>query len=124
MKIQESGEMYLETILQLSQEQSVVRSIDVAESMNYSKPSVSRAMNLLKSNGYILIDSNGYITLTEKGNEIARTIYERHKVLSQVFISIGVDEKTAVEDACRIEHYISDTTFQALKRCYYENQKK
>ena len=118
MKIQESGEMYLETILILSKKNSVVRSIDVADYMNYSKPSVSRAMGLLKNNGYIIVDKNGYITLTDRGNEVANTIFERHEVLSKLFMSIGVDEKTATEDACRVEHYISDTTFQALKKCF------
>lgn len=120
MKIQESGEMYLETILILSKKNSVVRSIDVADYMNYSKPSVSRAMGLLKNNGYIIVDKSGYITLTDRGNEVANTIFERHEVLSKLFMSIGVDEKTATEDACRVEHYISDTTFQALKKCFSE----
>lgn len=123
MRIQESGEMYLETILILSKTNNVVRSVDVADHMNYSKPSVSRAMGLLKNNGYILIDNNGYITLTEKGTETANAIFERHEVLSKLFQSIGVDEKTAIEDACRVEHYISDTTFQALKKCFSEKNK-
>ena len=115
MTIRESGEMYLETVYILSQKSSTVRSIDVGEYMGYSKPSVSRAVGLLKKEGYIKVDGQGSITLTETGEEIARRIYERHTLLSQLFINIGVDEKTAAEDACRIEHYISDGTFAAIK---------
>ena len=115
MTIRESGEMYLETVYILSQKSSTVRSIDVGEYMGYSKPSVSRAVGLLKKEGYIKVDGQGSITLTETGEEIARRIYERHTLLSQLFINIGVDEKTAAEDACRIEHYISDDTFAAIK---------
>ena len=113
--IYESGEMYLETVYILSQRSSNVRSIDVGEYMGYSKPSVSRAVGLLKKEGYIRVDGQGSITLTETGEEIARRIYERHTLLSRLFINIGVDEKTAAEDACRIEHYISDGTFAAIK---------
>ena len=113
--IYESGEMYLETVYILSQRSSTVRSIDVGEYMGYSKPSVSRAVGLLKKEGYINVDGQGSITLTETGEEIARRIYERHMLLSRLFINIGVDEKTAAEDACRIEHYISDDTFAAIK---------
>lgn len=113
--IYESGEMYLETVYILSQRSSNVRSIDVGEYMGYSKPSVSRAVGLLKKEGYIKVDGQGSITLTETGEELARRIYERHTLLSQLFINIGVDEKTAAEDACRIEHYISDDTFAAIK---------
>ena len=116
MIIQESGEMYLETILILSQEKKVVRSIDVAEYMGFSKPSVSRAMGLLKEQGFIVIDKNGYITLTEEGNKRASSIYERHNVISEILQQIGVSSETAIEDACRIEHYISEETFQALKK--------
>ena len=115
MTIRESGEMYLETVYILSQRSSTVRSIDVGEYMGYSKPSVSRAVGLLKKDGYLKVDAQGSITLTETGEEIARRIYERHMLLSQLFINIGVDEKTAAEDACRIEHYISDGTFAAIK---------
>lgn len=115
MTIRESGEMYLETVYILSQRSSTVRSIDVGEYMGYSKPSVSRAVGLLKKDGYLKVDAQGSITLTETGEEIARRIYERHTLLSQLFINIGVDEKTAAEDACRIEHYISDGTFAAIK---------
>ena len=115
MRLQESGEMYLETILILSQRLEHVRSLDVAEYMGFSKPSVSRAVGLLKSAGYVLMDPAGYLTLTDPGRAIAEKIYERHITLSQLFISIGVDEKTALEDACKVEHYISDTTFEKIK---------
>ena len=116
MKLQESGEMYLETILILSQKKGTVRSVDISEYMNYSKPSVSRAMGLLRNGGYILVDKNGYITLTEDGKYVANRTYERHQLLSSFFMKLGVDEEIAVEDACRIEHCISDETFSALKR--------
>ncbi|MBO4818557.1 MAG: metal-dependent transcriptional regulator [Firmicutes bacterium] len=116
MSMQESGEMYLETIYILSQKHSSVRSIDVAEAMGYSKPSVSRALGLLKKNGYAETDTAGNITLTKEGKKIAKDIYERHTVLSTMFRRLGVDEKTAVEDACRVEHYISDKTFKAIKK--------
>ncbi len=115
MHLQESGEMYLETILILSKKQEFVRSLDVAEYMGFSKPSVSRAVGLLKSGGYITVDENGHLELTSVGREIAEKIYERHNVLSDFFIKIGVDEETALEDACKIEHDISDTTFKAVK---------
>lgn len=115
MSLFESGEMYLETILILSQQKDPVRSIDVAERMSYSKPSVSRAMGILKKGGYIEIDTLGHITLTEAGKEAAERIYERHRILSEILIRLGVDEKTAVDDACKMEHYISDTSFAAIK---------
>ena len=115
MALQESGEMYLETIYVLSQESSEVRAIDVGEYMGFSKPSVSRALGLLKDDGLIKKDDNGYIKLTEAGKILAKRIYERHTVLTRLFIGLGVDEKIATEDACRIEHYISDTTFDAIK---------
>ncbi len=115
MSLLESGEMYLETILVLSQKKKAVRSIDVAEYMQFSKPSVSRAMGILKSNGYIEIDTLGHITLTDTGREAAERIYERHRVLSEILMRLGVDEKTATEDACKMEHYISDTSFAAIK---------
>ena len=114
--MQESGEMYLETILTLSENNSYVRSIDVADAMNFSKPSVSRAMSKLKTDNYISIDKNGFITLTDSGRAIAEKIYERHTVISKLLMSIGVDEETATADACRIEHVISDKTFKALKK--------
>lgn len=107
--------MYLETILVLSQKKKAVRSIDVAEAMSYSKPSVSRAMGILKNGGYVEIDTLGHITLTETGREAAERIYERHRILSEILKRLGVDEKTATEDACKMEHYISDTSFAAIK---------
>ena len=108
MKIQESGEMYLETILILSQKSPYVRSIDVGEYMGFSKPSVSHAMGLLRSGGYVNMDENGYLTLTEAGAELAGKIYERHRVLTRILTLLGVDEKVAAEDACKMEHDISD----------------
>lgn len=115
MAMQESREMYLETIYVLSLQSSSVRSIDVAEHLGYSKPSVCRAVGLLKKDGLLLMDAMGFLTLTEAGEEKAKNIYERHTVLSQLFMNLGVDEETATEDACRIEHYISDRTFAAIK---------
>lgn len=115
MNIRESGEMYLETIYVLSQKSSEVRSIDVGAYMGYSKPSVSRAIGLLKKEGLVDVDGRGFLSLTDKGENIAKVIYERHTLLSQLLINIGVDEKTASEDACRIEHYISEKTFDAIK---------
>ena len=116
MKIQESAENYLETILRLSEKKPQVRSIDIANELDFSKPSVSVAMKNLRLNGYILVDSDGFITLTKDGRTIAEKIYERHRVISSMLIDLGVDEKTAVEDACRIEHVISEQSFDALKR--------
>ena len=116
MSVRESGEMYLETILILSEKLPNVRSIDVGEYMGYSKPSVSRAVGLLKKEDMINIDGAGHITLTEKGGGKAKSIYERHTLLSRLLMDLGVDEATAAEDACRIEHYISDATFDAIKR--------
>ena len=109
-------EMYLETILILSKKMSEVRSIDICEYMGYSKPSVSRAVGLLKNGEYINVDKNGYITLSPSGREVAEKIYERHTLLTQFLIKIGVDEKTATEDACRLEHVISDASFNAIKK--------
>ena len=116
MSIQESGEMYLETIFVLSQKGNPVRSIDISEHMGYSKPSVSRAMGILRSGGYILVDKEGHITLTESGDRVARKIYERHTILSKMLRQLGVDEKTAAEDACKMEHAISDASFEAIKK--------
>lgn len=116
MALYESAEMYLETIYQLSQERSTVRSVDVAESMGYSKPSVSRAVGLLKQGGYLLMDKDGSLTLTESGLEIAHKIYERHTILTNLLIRLGVDPEIAAEDACKMEHVISDSTFEAFKR--------
>lgn len=115
MHLQESGEMYLETILILSQK-GVVRSLDVAEYMGYSKPSVSRAMSLLRQGELIVMDNkSGYIALTEAGRKIAENIYERHRLLTALLVKLGVDEKVAAEDACKIEHDISAETFEAIK---------
>ncbi|MBO7274158.1 MAG: metal-dependent transcriptional regulator [Clostridia bacterium] len=121
MRIQESGEMYLETILRLSQKSGHVRAIDVGEEMGYSKPSVSRAMSLLKEGGYIVIDRDGAITLTDAGREIAEKIYARHTLLTNFLVSLGVDEKTAAEDACKMEHSISDISFEAIQRLLEKN---
>ncbi len=115
MALLESGEMYLETIYVLSLKSNSVRAIDIGEHMGFSKPSVSRAMGLLISDGYISRDEEGYIKLTKSGEKIAKRIYERHTVLSKLLMDIGVDEKTATEDACRVEHYISEKTFNAIK---------
>lgn len=116
MNLQESGEMYLETIYILSQEKSSVRAIDIGEYMGYSKPSVSRAVGLLRRGGYIEVDAGGHITLTEDGRRRAEKTYERHRVLTDAFRSLGVSEDVAAEDACKIEHVISDETFDAVKR--------
>ena len=116
MHIQESGEMYLETILILSKKQPHVRSIDVGEYMGFSKPSVSRAVGLLKTGGYITVDEDGYLSLTELGLELATKIYERHNILTTFLCSLGVDSDTASQDACRIEHVLSDESLEAIKR--------
>ncbi len=116
MAIQESGEMYLETILILSKEKSAVRAIDICDYMGFSKPSVSRAVSILKRDGYINVDAGNHLTLTETGKKIAETILERHNVLSETFIKLGVSPEIALEDACKIEHVISDETFQAIKK--------
>jgi Mn-dependent DtxR family transcriptional regulator len=116
MAIQESGEMYLETILVLSQEHPFVRAIDVGEAMGFSKPSVSRAMGILKNEGYIIVEKDGGIKLTPSGKAIAEKIYERHTVLTAGLVKLGVPEEIAAEDACRIEHVISDETFAAVKK--------
>lgn len=113
--MRESGEMYLETILILGKEKNIVRATDIASRLGYSKASVSRAVGKLSSEGYIVVGNNGYIALTEKGRAIAEKIYDRHLVLSRILVSLGVDQKCAVEDACRIEHVISDEAFSAIK---------
>lgn len=123
MTVRESGEMYLEAILVLAKRTGYVRSIDVSEYLGYSKPSVSRAMGILREGGYILVEKDGAITLTDSGKKLAETIYERHTVLSELLIRLGVDEKTATDDACRIEHVISDESFQAIKQYYYQHRK-
>ncbi len=115
MPIQESGEMYIENIYMLTLSNDKVRSIDVCERMGYSKPSVSRAIGILKKNGYINVDASGYITLTEEGVSIAKKIYERHTILTQFLESLGVPADIAATDACKIEHTISDVSFEAIK---------
>lgn len=121
MALQESGEMYLETIYVLSEKKGAVRSLDIAEYMDFSKPSVSRAVKLLREGEYINVDKNGYITLTESGKSVAVKIFERHTFLRNLLVSIGVDEQTASADACKLEHSISDASFEALKN-YIQNR--
>ena len=116
MRLQESGEMYLESIYVLSKAQGTVRSIDISEYMGYSKPSVSRAVNLLKNGGYITMDKDNLISLTESGLEIAQKIFDRHTLIANLLIRLGVSEKTAAEDACKLEHSISDEAFEAIRR--------
>ena len=124
MKIQESAENYLETILIIGNRQGYVRSIDIANELGFSKPSVSVAMKNLRLNGYIIVDANGHITLSDTGREVAETIYERHTLLTSWLVSLGVDEKIAAEDACRMEHVISQDSFTKLKehaeKCHFE----
>lgn len=126
MHLQESGEMYLETIYVLSKKNKLVRSIDVCEYMGYSKPSVSRAMGILKKGGYVVVDGEGHLSLTDAGLEVAQTIYERHTTLTDFLIRLGVDKDVAAEDACKMEHDISNETFAAMKRHaeQYKNQMK
>ena len=126
MNVHESGEMYLDAILVLSRQSGYVRSIDVGEYLGYSKPSVSRAMGLLRKGGLITVEKDGALLLTDAGRAIAEKIYERHTVLSKVLIRLGVPEKIAVEDACKIEHDISDETFQLIKKhiAAYEESRK
>ena len=116
MHLQESGEMYLETILILSKKGGAVRSIDVGEYMGFSKPSVSRAIGLLKSGGYVAVEGDGNLVLTEAGLEVAKRTYERHALLTEVFLRLGVNRETASADACKIEHVISEETFSAIRR--------
>ena len=115
MSLQESGEMYLETIYVLSKKSDSVRSLDVAEQMGFSKPSVRRAVKLLKEGEYLTVDKDGYLHLTESGLAVAKKIYERHTVLTELLVSLGVSRETAAEDACKIEHVISDESFAAMK---------
>ena len=122
MALQESGEMYLETIYFLLKERDDIHAIDVCEYLGYSKPSVSRAMGILKSGGYITVDDDSHIRLTGEGLKIAETMYERHTMLTNFLIKIGVDESTASEDACKIEHVISEKSFDAIKN-YFNNHK-
>ena len=123
LKMQESPEDYLETIYTLSLHSSEVRSIDVARHLGYSKPSVSVAMKRLRENGYVNMDDNNLLTLTESGLAIARSIYERHQVISGYLMSIGVSEETALKDACRIEHVLSEETFHKIKEIFYQSRK-
>lgn len=116
MELNESGEMYLETIYILCKTKASVRSLDIAEYMGYSKPSVSRAVGLLRKAEYITVDQYGYITLTKSGEEIAADIYDRHTTLTAMLMRLGVDEETATEDACKMEHAISDKSFAAIKQ--------
>ena len=123
MKTNESAENYLETILILSQKRPVVRSVDIAEELGFKKSSVSVAMKRLRENGYVNMDDNNLLTLTESGLAIARSIYERHQVISGYLISIGVSEETALKDACRIEHVLSEETFHKIKEIFYQSRK-
>lgn len=116
MHLHQSGEDYLETILILQQSKGVVRSIDVAQHMGFSKPSVSRAMSILRADGYIEMERSGGIRLTEEGERVARTMYERHRLLTQWLIGLGVSAETAASDACRMEHALSQETFSCIKR--------
>ena len=122
MNLQESGEMYLEAIYTLIKDRKNVRSIDICEYMGFSKPSVSRAVGLLKNGGFITVDKDGYISLTEVGQEVSEKIYQRHLVLTKFFVRLGVNETTAAEDACKIEHDISDESFEAIKRVMERHQ--
>ena len=124
MKMQESPEDYLETIYMLSLHNSEVRSIDVARHLGYSKPSVSVAMKRLRENGYVNMDANSFLTLTESGLAIARSSYERHQVISGYLMSIGVSKETALKDACRIEHVLSEETFHKIKEIFYQSRKE
>ena len=116
MKLMESGQMYLETIYVLSKEKTSVHSIDVSEHMGYSKPSVSRAIGILKSGGYVEMAEDGSLTLTESGLSVAEQIYERHTILTECLVRLGVDREIAAEDACKMEHVISDASMAALKK--------
>lgn len=124
MGLQESGEMYLETILRLQEEMRIVRAIDVAEKMDYSKASVSRAVKILKNDGYIEVERTGNLLLTKEGEKLAKKIYDRHTTLTSYLESIGIDPQTAEEDACRIEHVISDKSFNIIKKIVKSNQAK
>ncbi len=124
MKIQESGENYLECILMLSKENGTVRSIDIVNALNFSKPSVSIAMRRLRENGYVEMDENGHITLTDTGREIAVEIYDRHQTLTKYLLEIGVSPEVAAEDACRIEHVLSQETFDCMKQQWEKNNTK
>ena len=124
MALHESGQMYLEAIYVLSQKNDNIRAIDVGAYLGYTKPSVSRAIGLLKKSEHILVDDDGYIKMTPKGKQFSEQLYERHTVLTNMLIALGVDEETATEDACRIEHVISDKSFSAVKKHYLDYEKK
>ena len=124
MIIQEAAEMYLETIFVIQKRKGNVRAVDIANEMGYSKPTISEQMKKFRNNGYINVDDGGYITLTDTGREIAERIYERHNVIAEIFMSLGVDEETAYEDACRVEHYISQKTFECMKEHYLTHRGK
>lgn len=124
MSIQESGEMYLETIYILQKKKGDIRSIDIAHELGYTKPSISRAVGILKKNDYIEVDSSGVITLTDEGEKIASRIYERHDILTRYLVYLGVDEETAAQDACRVEHVISQDSFEKMKEEYHRRMKE
>ena len=123
MPMHESGQMYLEAIYVLLQKKGKIRAIDVGAYLGYTKPSVSRAVGLLKKSEHISVDSDGYITMTPKGEQFAEQLYERHTVLTNMLMALGIDEETASEDACRIEHVISDKSFAAVKKHYLDYKK-
>ena len=116
MNLQESGQMYLETIYVLTKSSSAVRAIDVGDSMGFSKPSVSRALGLLKKGGFVEVDENGFLTLTDSGKKVAEKIYERHTIITKILLHLGIDKETAAKDACKLEHAISDKSFEAIKK--------
>lgn len=120
MALHESGQMYLEAIYVLSQKYERIRSIDIGAYLGYTKPSVSRAVGILKKDGFISVDAEGYITLCESGKQLAQEMYDRHTTLTKMLVALGVDERTASEDACRIEHVISDASFAAIKKYFSE----
>ena len=120
MPLRESGQMYLEAIYVLSQKNENIRAIDVGAYLGYSKPSVSRAVGILKRHDYIVVDDDGFIVMTQKGKDSAEKVYERHTVLTKMLMALGIDEKTATEDACRMEHVISDQSFDAIKKHYHD----
>ena len=121
MEIHKSAEDYLETILKLQKEKGQVRSIDIVEDMHFSKPSVSVAMKKLRESGHVIMDENGLLTLTEEGYAIAHRIYERHQVLTKMLMALGVEPETAAEEACKIEHDLSDDTFEKIKSHFRNN---
>lgn len=124
MALYESGQMYLEAIYVLSQNNAKIRAVDVGAYLGYTKPSVSRAIGILKKGEYISVDTEGYITMSPSGKQIAEQLYERHTVLTKMLMALGVDEETAAEDACRIEHVISDQSFEAVKKYYFNYNKE